>query len=1376
MFDEDSKKNENAPNIIINKNSNNIYISKGPKQNGIIKNIHKNRVNKAQKLSNAIKNIEINSINSIRSSQQLSLSSNKEQNSRRPMNININEISKHKRLNKGKKDSIFHNYSNINTKIEENKEQSEEGELTFRQRLSRFLEINNRNFYIKLSICILSFISFIYYIICTYINSLFDSLNYADYFVCTIYLIEHLINIILAHHFFSYIISIDSLISFLLELPPFFVFLTEDNNLDLLYRTINMTRVLRLLKGYKIVKLLQNDEKNINNQILYIIITLIIMVLIWAGIIQMSDLGYVTRNLNITFGTLERHNLLLRKQFHHYIYFSLISLTTVGYGEIIPDTTLARSMIVLMVIIILVVVPEQTNEIINLSNAQNIYERRKYISSPDIPYVVILGDIDLITLKNFCEEYFHADHGERYRHIIILMNKPPNRNIELFLNRKNNSKFIIYLQGDPMNYENLFRADILNAKSCIIFTKKNMMNKENGDQQTLLLAIFIKKFYYHTTLENHFANNLIDFIDPSLSEKDFRKKIKHIFKKNKKNNFKLCLQLNKSESSNCYFSTLQKNYQKNMISDKLLIIESLKMNLLSKSCITPGIISLISNLLISSIGENDKIFKNQPQWTKEYKEGQQYEIYKYKNIQGDLLFYSYQQLTQEIYNKFHCIIIALEINYHGGTLVKLNPQSKEKLIDILYSFLSIKSKNPSVNEEVVHKLNDQPDSTLLGDYNKEMETEIEENNIKKNNINFKKVRINIYLISKGRDILDDIKKLDEGNKSHNPNFNKNIFNSSNNLNFNIKNNDLQQTPNKEPKFRKSGTIVSFTNKNLRSSSLIRTKTHNNQNYSSDSDSSLSEEIDGNESSRFLINQNNINKIDEEDYSNNYYLMNENDKNYVFTNEIMRQGINDSNDIKHHIVICGMHQEIVHFILPLRNKYLPEKLLKWIVILAPFLPQEIHRILCKFPKIIFIKGDPLFSENLFRANISSADIAVILSSSSIYNNKQNNNIDLSEAIERENYNNTLNSNSFNKINLDAKTIFIYKSIKKLNKSIQIITELLRTNNIEFLLSSKHLIKLYKNSNENKEYIQNNKSKINDENEENIKEYLLYELTPVFAAGEVYLPSLIDKITAQIFYNSNILSILNLLLIGEKPPEKHSDKKLAQMLDLKGTNLFLIPCEPRNESFSDMFLRLLNKYNMVSIALYRKNIQENFYYVYTNPRKTTLIRESDMVFVLSSTENIKNIYEKNLVDITSSKNEKPTVSFQNNNSDNPSIFKTLVDCVEKEIKDKYNNQKYLPTKKNNNDSVKTSNIIKNQRKKRDSVIRMNNRNVFKEEEKDKSVKKGKYQEIENIQIKLDKIINILKEINNKYNDINDNIDNFVKEEIVNEMQFYIDKNKK
>jgi hypothetical protein len=54
-------------------------------------------------------------------------------------------------------------------------------------------------------------------------------------------------------------------------------------------------------------------------------------------------------------------------------------------------------------------------------------------------------------------------------------------------------------------------------------------------------------------------------------------------------------------------------------------------------------------------------------------------------------------------------------------------------------------------------------------------------------------------------------------------------------------------------------------------------------------------------------------------------------------------------------------------------------------------------------------------------------------------------------------------------------------------------------------------------------------------------LHYEQTSIYAAGEVYLPSIIDKITAQTFYNPNLLTILNLLLNGEHNLEKKTSKK-------------------------------------------------------------------------------------------------------------------------------------------------------------------------------------------------------------------------------------------
>lgn len=89
------------------------------------------------------------------------------------------------------------------------------------------------------------------------------------------------------------------------------------------------------------------------------------------------------------------------------------------------------------------------------------------------------------------------------------------------------------------------------------------------------------------------------------------------------------------------------------------------MNLLAKSCFSPGLITLISNL-ISSCGVQSKGMKED--WLKEYAEGMDCEMYRIKisdfyyqndDIKGKYL--TFDKIVEIVYQEYTSVVFALEI-------------------------------------------------------------------------------------------------------------------------------------------------------------------------------------------------------------------------------------------------------------------------------------------------------------------------------------------------------------------------------------------------------------------------------------------------------------------------------------------------------------------------------------------------------------------------------------------------------------------------------------------------------------------------------------------------------------------------------------------
>lgn len=204
-------------------------------------------------------------------------------------------------------------------------------------------------------------------------------------------------------------------------------------------------------------------------------------------------------------------------------------------------------------------------------------------------------------------------------------------------------------------------------------------------------------------------------------------------------------------------------------------------------------------------------------------------------------------------------------------------------------------------------------------------------------------------------------------------------------------------------------------------------------------------------------------------------------------------------LQNHIVVCGLHSSIYHFILPLRAKYL-KSYQQDIVIISNYIDADIWEGIASFPRVFLVEGSPISTDILKQAYIHKADKAVIMGYDPSFSN---------EAGQKKEINDQM---------IDARTIFIHKVIKKLNPSLQIFSEISFQSNIDFILPKTRA-------------------------QEN------FNFSSLFAAGEVYIASTIDTLTAQAFYNPHIVTITQQILVGTSELQSGQEEEAEEALARK-----------------------------------------------------------------------------------------------------------------------------------------------------------------------------------------------------------------------------------
>ncbi|XP_036144731.1 calcium-activated potassium channel slowpoke isoform X39 [Monomorium pharaonis] len=309
------------------------------------------------------------------------------------------------------------------------------------------------------------------------------------------------------------------------------------------------------------------------------------------------------------------------------VYFLIVTMSTVGYGDVYCQTVLGRTFLVFFLLVGLAVfaswIPEITELAANRSKYGGQYSRER-----GRRHIVVCGHITYESVSHFLKDFLHEDREDVDVEVVFLHRKEPDLELEGLLKRHYTT--VEFFQGTMMNAVDLERVKVHEADACLVLANKYCQDPDAEDAANIMRVISIKNY---------------------------------------SDDIRVIIQLMQYHNKAYLLNIPSWDWKQG---DDVICLAELKLGFIAQSCLAPGFSTMMANLFAM------RSFKTSPDtlaWQNDYLQGTGCEMYT-ETLSPSFTGMTFPQASELCFTKLKLLLLAIEIKGEGGSdsKISINPR------------------------------------------------------------------------------------------------------------------------------------------------------------------------------------------------------------------------------------------------------------------------------------------------------------------------------------------------------------------------------------------------------------------------------------------------------------------------------------------------------------------------------------------------------------------------------------------------------------------------------------------------------------------------------------------------------------------------------